>query len=106
VPAGQQTMPSVPPATPAAPRPAGPRPGAPRPNNAGFVDPPKRRAVPVSADDARAAYHGNPASVHRSVSHDWHEQMWRLDRGNGAPPPAFRSGSTIIVDPDFPLEGR
>src|SRR3712207_8356147 len=34
----------------------------------------------------------------RSASSDWHEQVYRMDRGRGDVPVAFRSGNTIIVD--------
>jgi hypothetical protein len=57
-----------------------------------------RRATALRPEDAVTAYRSNPGSIHRSVSHDWHEQAWRMDRGQGDVPLAFRSGNRILVD--------
>src|SRR5581483_3587595 len=72
------------PSAPAAPRP-GPRRGPPP-------------AVEVSVDDVGDAYRANPNTVFRSLSSDWHEQVYRLSGGRGEVPPLFRSGRTFFVD--------
>jgi sarcosine oxidase delta subunit len=58
----------------------------------------RQRAFVATEADAVAAYQANPASVHGSVSSYWHEQVWYLDRGRGAPPVVFRVGRTVFVD--------
>jgi hypothetical protein len=63
-------------------------------------------ATPVSHDEVMNAYRDNPAKVHSSASDDWHGQVYAIDRGQGAVPRAYRSGSKIIVDPSYPLDGR
>jgi hypothetical protein len=94
---GQGTVPPVPRPAPAAPRSAAPA-------RAGTAAAPAMQAAtPVLEADAVAAYRANRNNVFRSPSHEWHEQMYRMDRGKGQVPPAFRSGGAIIVDPDFQL---
>ena len=86
VPAGPATQPSAPPARPLAPQ---PRAGALR-----------QRAFEATEAQAVAAYQRNPASVYRSPTSSWHQQLWNLDRGPGIAPPIFRSGNVILVDLD------
>jgi hypothetical protein len=53
----------------------------------------------VSDAVAVASYENNPASVHPSVSSNWHRQAWRISLGEGPAPPVFKSGRVVIVDP-------
>lgn len=60
-------------------------------------------ARPVTDAEVEEAYRANPASVIRSPSHDWHEEMYDFDEGTGdAYPDAFKVGSQIAVAPDHP----
>ncbi len=61
------------------------------------------KARPISFKEVRAAYRANPASVIRSPSHAWHEQMYEFDQGSGDYyPRAFKVGNQIVVAPDYP----
>ena len=57
--------------------------------------------VEVTPEDVVTVYGQNPRSIHGSISHDWHQQIWNLDGGHGHAPLAFRSGSTIFVDAEL-----
>lgn len=59
-------------------------------------------ARPATDDEVAAAYKANPQSVYRSNTHDWHEQIYDLDKGPGEEyPRAFKSGNVYIVSPDY-----
>jgi len=63
-----------------------------------------KRATPLTDEEVAAAYRDNPASVHRSVTDDWHEQVYYdFDKGLGDLPRAYRSGQRVIITPDYPL---
>jgi hypothetical protein len=75
-------------------------PGAPRDPAPG-----KKPAVPVSHAEVMQAIKANPDKVHKSDDYSWHAQVYTADHGRGAWPRAYRSGNTIIVDPDYPMDG-
>ncbi len=59
-------------------------------------------ARPVTDAEVEAAFQADPASVIRSPSHEWHEEMYDLDEGTGDTyPKAFRVGNQIAVSPDY-----
>jgi hypothetical protein len=69
-------------------------------------EPGMKPAVQLTHDEVMRAYRDNPGAVHFSDSDEWHDQVFRLDRGQGPVPRAYRSGNTIIVDPSYPVNGR